>query len=355
MKQVVALSVSLVVALVAAYTTWTHHEEEPDEEAVPLYSASESDLQKLAFTSEDLSIVLEKKKDAKGDYLWVDSTETKRPKKKTPLDEAHHPDDEGEGEDDGSPEIAPEAPPADPAAPEEVKTVHSAFVASSQGKDLWTSFAPLHAMRELERPADASVFGLDQPEATLVVTRGSGDVTLKLGGETYGSKDRYVQVGDKVYLVDDALLKPLENAASRILERNLFPLEEKDTDTLSVTSGSGATLTWKHAKADDPKGGFWARPDSPDTDDAAGGTWIGKVMRIKVRDYVQDPAVVSAAHPVMTYTVAGKGETWSIQVLRTDAEPAEWFAVSDYNRVPVTLTESLVKDVVADLDELGAE
>ncbi|MCB9686164.1 MAG: DUF4340 domain-containing protein [Alphaproteobacteria bacterium] len=350
MKQVVALSVALAASLVGAYMTWTDEGEEPAEDAVALYAASDSDLSKLAYTSEDLSVVIEKKKDAKGDYIWVDSTETKRPKKKTPMDEIHGHDDE-----DQNPDAEPENPLApEPAGEEKVETIHNAFVASTQGDDLWASFAPLHAMRELDKPSDPSVFGLDQPRGTLVVTRPSGDVTLTLGGETYGSKDRYVQVGDKVFLVDDALLKPLENAASRILERNLFPLEEKDVDTLSATGPAGTTLTWKHVNPEDAKGGFWARPESPDNDDASGGTWIGKVMRLKVRDYV-DESKLAGAQQVMAYTVAGKGETWSVKVLRTDTEPAEWYAISDFNRVPVSLTESLVKDVVADLDELAAE
>ncbi|MCA9490217.1 MAG: DUF4340 domain-containing protein [Myxococcales bacterium] len=349
MKQVVALSVALVVSLVGAYMTWTDEGEEPAEDAVALYAASESDLTRLKYDSEDLSIVIERKEDAKGDYIWVDSTETKRPKKKTPMDEIHGHGDEGE---DGATPENPLAPESE--AEEKVEVIHDAFVASVQGDELWSSFAPLHAMRELDKPSDPAVFGLDQPRGTLVVTRSSGDVTLTLGGETYGSKDRYVQVGDKVFLVDDALLKPLENAATRILERNLFPLDEKDVDTLSATSAAGATLSWKHANMDDPKGAFWARPDSPDTDDASGGTWIGKVMRLKVRDYV-DEADLAGAQQVMAYTVAGKGQTWSVKVLRTDAEPASWYAVSDFNRVPVSLTESLVKDVVADLDELAAE
>lgn len=360
MKQVIALGVSLVVALTAAYVTWTDESEEPTDEQVPLYKASGDDLKKVTYQSETLKVVVERRTDDKGSYLWVDSTETKLPKKKKDPNDPHAKLEEGEDAHEGEgEEPAPEPKegeaPAAPEPEEPPKIEHTAFLASAQGDDLWKALAPLNAMRELEQPKEPSVFGLDQPKATLEVEHGSGTSLVKIGGETYGSKDRYVESGGRVYLVDDASLKPLEFAATRILERNLFPLEEHQIDAVSVTSGSGTTLSWTHVNKDDEAKGFWARLDSPETDDAAGGTWIDKMLRLKLRDYVLDPGAVGALTPVAAYTVSGEGKTWKVQILRTDADPPQWYAQTDFNRGTVSVTESLVKDLVADLEDLAGE
>ena len=44
---------------------------------VALYSASEDDLQKIHWESKELSVDVVRKKDARGDYVWVDATERK--------------------------------------------------------------------------------------------------------------------------------------------------------------------------------------------------------------------------------------------------------------------------------------
>ncbi len=360
MKGVIALSVSLVAALTAAYLTWTDDTEEPTDDSVPIYSTSEDALKKVTYASETLKVTIEQRKDDKGTYLWVDSTETKLPKKKKDPNDPHAAlDAEGEEAEDHAHD-GPEAPEPEPAAdgPEEPpKIEHATFLASKQGDDLWKALAPLDAMRELEAPKDRATFGLDQPKGTLLVEHGAGTVELKLGGETYGSKDRYVEANGRIYLVDDAALKPLEFAATRILERNLFPLEEHQIDAVSVTSGSGVTLSWTHTNKDDPAKAGWSRPDSPDTNDAAGATWIDKMLRLKLRDYVEDPASIGRPTPVATYTVTGEGQTWKVEILRADdpAGAAQWYAKSDFNRATVSLTESLVKDLVTDLEDLASE
>jgi hypothetical protein len=241
--------------------------------------------------------------------------------------------------------------PAEP--PAEPKVERTVFVASAQGRELWEALSPLQALRALETPADLSTFGLDQPKATVVVEHAGGSTELQLGGETYGSKDRYVRSGDQIYLVDDASLKPLEFAPTRILERNLFPLDEPKLDQVTATSSAGATASWKHVNKDDAAKAFWARAESPETDDASGGTWIDKLIRIKARDYLPDPpaTLVSAAK----LSVTGEGETWQVEILSDPADPTKWYARTEFNRATVSLTESLAKDLVTDLEELVAQ
>ena len=81
MRQVVVLSVALVAALVGAYMTWTDDSEPGDDEetAVAVYTASEGDVSKLAWEGKEHSVLVERKTDAKGPYLWVTATDRKFP------------------------------------------------------------------------------------------------------------------------------------------------------------------------------------------------------------------------------------------------------------------------------------
>jgi hypothetical protein len=349
-RQVAVLSAALVAALVGSYVSWTAEETEVSDDAVPIYSAGEGDLTKVSWKGDEQVVVVERKTDAKGEYLWIDSTETKKAKKAPDV----HPGaelDEDEGE---VPDPEPVADPAaDPAAPPEVK--RAMFMSNSQGEDVWKSLTPLKAMRELASAGvDPATFGLAEPTATIEITRKSGaPITLKVGGETFGSKDRYVEHDGRVFLVDDATLRPLQFAAGRLIERSLFPLAEKETDRIDVHLGDGRTLAYVQQHKDDAAKAFWAKADAPEAEDESGATWIGKVFRLKLKEYVDESTVTAPLERVVSYDVTGEGETWKVEVLKTSTEPVQWYARSEYDRGLTTLTDSLARNVVDDLATLG--
>ena len=361
MRQIVVLSVALVVSLVGAWFTWTDDEEVVSDDVVHVYTGTGADLRKVAWDSEDLKVSIERRTDDRGEYLWVESVETKRPKK---LSDAHPGAEEAEEPADpaaadpaaADPAVNPDGSPAGPEAPPEIKTTR--FMANKQGDELWTSFAPLRALRELDTTgADPSTFGFDDPtkKATIEIGRGSGPLTLTVGGETYGKKDRYVQYNGKTYLVEDATLRPLQFASSRLIERSLFPYQESDIEKVDVALPGGKTLSYVQQNRDDRAQAFWAAAGAPDKEDEVGGTWLGKVFKLKLRDYVDEATIAAPLEPVLTYTVAGKDGPWSIELLKTTAEPPEWFARSAYNRSLVSLTESLARNVVDDLETLQGQ
>jgi len=345
-KQVAVLSVALVTALVGSYVTWTAEETEVSDDAVPIFSAGEGDLTKISWKGDEQVVIVERKKDAKGEYLWVDSTETKKPKSPTEV----HPGAEEDAGEEPDPEPAPE--PATPEAPPEVKK--AVFMANSQGEDIWKSFTPLKAMRELASAGvDPATFGLDTPTATIEVARKSGEpIVLKVGGETFGSKDRYVEYNGRVFLVDDATLRPLQFAAGRLIERSLFPLSEKETDRVDVHL-DGKTVSYVQTNKDDAAKAFWAKAEAPDAEDETGATWIGKVFRLKLKEYADEATVTAPLEPVVSYDVTGEGETWKVEILKTSTDPVAWYARSEYDRGLTTLTESLVRNVVDDLETLA--
>ena len=65
-------------------------------------------------------------------------------------------------------------------------------------------------------PTKKTGFGLDEPTATVTITRRGREQKLIIGGETYGTKDWYVRVDDtqNVFLLDDLKLKSLTSSKS---------------------------------------------------------------------------------------------------------------------------------------------
>jgi len=366
-RQVIGLSVALVVALIGAYVAWTDEDEEPEsDEAVAIYTAGPEDLAKLVWESKEHSVTVERKTDEHGPYLWVTAVDRKYPKPKTK--DPHEAlgdeeDDEAEEAQEEGEEAAPEEPKEeesdaaaaaepDPNVPLEEKT--SSFLANKQGDELFDTFAPLEAMRELPmKQEDRATFGLAEPSGTVTVERKAGPVELSVGGETYGSKDKYVETNGKVYLVDEGLLRPLEFAGTRLVERALFPTAEKDITKVEVQTPAGQTVTYVQANADDAAKAFWAKAETPETQDDAAGTWLDKVFRLKLKEYADESAVTAPLEPVVSYTIHGKDEATRVEILKSTAgEETSWYARSDYNRQLVALTDSLARNVVDDVPGL---
>lgn len=355
MKQVVTLSVLLAAALVGSYATWTAPESAATSQGVPVYTVGATDLQKVEWRSESLDVVLEKLTDERGEYVRVTTTE----RREVPVED---PDPIAEAADPAATDAEPaadEAPgddtdaPAEPAEPAtRVEETRRTFVGNQMALDLWDDLAPLVALRDLG-PADAldaAALGFEEPHATLVVHRKSGPLELAVGGETYGNRDRYVRHGGRVVLVDDLTLRPLIYANARLVERALQPFAEKDVQRVEIADGEGRATTLVHQNAADPAKAFWARSESPDAADAAAGTWLGKLFRLRLLEHVDAAEVEGELAPVFRYTVHGRDGAWSVEVLSAgEGDDVRYYARSDYNRGLVQLTQSLAAETIADL------
>lgn len=360
MRQVIVLGGLLAVALVGTYVTWTAEEQaEPKPGETEVYAGDVKDVSRVVWTSEKLDVELRPSSDAKGDYVMVHVTERRDKSAKPPTPPGEEP-----GHGDDHPEEGEEAPPADPAAPAEggtqeappeVETVVTYFKGNQETEALLKGLAPLKALRELTIPADAdqAPFGFDKPAATLEVSRAAGAVKLTVGGETFGSKDRYVRLDQRTFLVDDQTLRPLQYGKTRLLERNLQPLAEADVTTVQVTYGDrSGTFAQQKKKEGDTEKAFWTDAATPDTEHEVAGPWLGKVFKLRVREFVQ-PEALPTLEPVFRYTVTGKDQTWVVDVSKATVDGKEtWYAQADFLRSTVELTASLVTDAVADLESL---
>ncbi len=360
MKQVGILGGLLAVTLIGSYMAWTADDSgtvEAGSDAAMVYNAKASDLTGLVWKSEKLTVSLERKSDERGDYTWVSvSEQVEIPAEPVPEPEVPEPIEGEEGTSepaDGEEPAEPEEPPT-PAEPE-YETTTTVFLGNKAAGELWDKFAPLMALRKLDDvDSTSAVFGFEDSTTSLDIARRSGPLSLVVGGETYGTKDRYIQSEGSVFLLDDATLRPLEFGKTRLVERNLVPVKSKDTLKVGVKAGA-TSVAFSHQNKDDPAAAFWAREDSPKTADDAAGDWIDKLFRMRVQNY-EDSEIAATLEPVLTYTIATNSEVWTVEVLReTNAISPEFYARTEYNRSLVKLTKSLAGEVVADVDiVLGA-
>ncbi len=370
MKTVIVYATLLGVALVGSYLSWTAEETvavKADE--VPIYRASEGDVQVLLFHDDRLDVRVERREDPKGPYAWI-SIEERRPKSPavgdadapgtkaddTPPDDGTKPGDDAEAQNGAEPEEGTEkgdgtTEPAEAEEPE-VEIVRRAFAGGEKALDLFASYEPLMARRELDASlADTPAFGFDDPEGTITVVRVSGgEEKLVIGASTYGTRDRYAKHDGKLFLLADTKVRPLQFAASRLRERRLHPWLEADVERVRVERG-GKVLVLEQRNRDDRAKAFWARPGE-DQEDPNGATWVEKLLRLRVSSSPIEPE--GTPEPALTVQITGEEGSWSF-TLSSDGTEKGRFVDSDFLRSTAPVSATLADEIIADLDELLGE
>ena len=358
MRQVAILGGLLAVSLVATYTTW-HAEDTEDMKPgeVEVYRTS-GDVDQVTWTSEPTDVTLEHRSDDKGDYIWVTVTERKpvvvppTPPSPPEAEDAEGSEDAEESEDAEGTENAEDAEDAAPPEPE-IETTVSAFRGNNAAEGVFKDMAPLVALRSLSVDADNDAFGFNEPSATIRVTSGGSETELTVGAETFGSRDKYVMVGDKVYLVDDTKLRPLQYGKSRLLERNPQPIGESSATRITVQRGEDVR-TFTQQNIEDRAQAMWTLDGQPETEHPVAGAWFGKVFKLRAKSYVAEADIPANLTDIFSYTVSNDEREWTISVKRDEVGDA-WYAETDFLRATIELTSSLAADAVVDLDGLFQE
>lgn len=345
MKSVAIFGGILLVTMGVSWMQLTADVVKP-KEGIVLVDGAKADLKGATYKAPDLTVDYEIRSDGLGSYGWVTVTEIK--KKKTPV-----PDKPGE-------------------FTETSETKISKFKAGSGNDKLLDSLAPLMAVRELANvPVDKiESFGLTAPDTSMRVQLGGQDRTLLLGGETYGTKDRYVKdsASSKVYVVDDEVFKSLKFASTRLPERALTDLKPEQITSVSLGQG-GTSVAWNHKNKDDKAAAYWERDgaapitdgvsappvdgspaEEPSTKDSTFSNWMDLALKLKSTAYVQDgeePAALEAGFDV-TFRSEGKPEQ-TIHVLHAGDD---WFARGDFTRGLVKLSKGPAEDCFADVDDI---
>jgi len=338
MKQIGILGGLLAVALIGTYATWFDTTEDAPREGVAVLDISEDALASLTWDVEDTRTEVVERTDADGEWLEVTVT-------RFASDE-----DEGEDSDDE------DAPTADDDEPEVADVLR--FFGNDKAHEVWSAMAPLLAIRDLGAAEDdrLAAFGLDEPAGTLTVQHQGGTFALSLGGEAYGTRDRYAKGDARIVLLDDKFLRPLQFARTRLMERRLQPYDEADIQRVAVRTPAGEATTLTQHNATDRGKAFWASPAEPDKKDATAGTWVGKLLRLRLREWTPSEDLPAERTEAFTATLTGQdGEDWTVTVSSaTDGGKTSWWGEASWLRATVELTDSLAEEAAADVGALFA-
>ncbi|MCO4747231.1 MAG: DUF4340 domain-containing protein [Proteobacteria bacterium] len=338
MRQIAVLSGLLAVALGASYLTWTAEETDDAVDKIVLLQATAEDLQKLVWKTSTVDASIETRSDAGGDFLWVGVS------KQVEVEPEPEPASEGpEG-----PAMAPEEPEPEVEAEPVFETEKGAFKGNKSAGSLWEKFTPLYALRELDvGSTDASAFGFNDPYGTLEVHRRSGPVTLVVGAETYGSKDRYVQFDGKVFLVDDKVFSSLNKPESSLIDRLVQPNLEREMASVTLRA-DGKTATATHENRDDTSKAYWSAGGE---ENGTATTLVGHLTRMRVSFY-PEAADVPELEPRFAIDVEGDNGKWTLEFSQGGEK---WFVQSSYNRALVEVVSDPAKDAAADVTALFEE
>lgn len=352
MRQVIIYATLLVALLLGAWFRWTAAPVPDANGKVVLLAGDADQIDSIIWKGEDAQATLTRKTDDHGSYLWVSTTKWEKRKLPTKPPVTDPSAD------------APDQPvsPAEPAT-ERIER-KSVFKASEKGDKLLADLSPLYALRKLDQLDDAKLaeIGLDAPKESLVLTRRGKTTTLSIGGESYGTKDRYVRdEGTKtVYLVDDQLLKTLKYAKTRLPDRSLWSLERPDIARVQVSTGTGTeamTVQAVQQNPDDAKKAAWVRADAAEGEvDEQLTTWMDKALKLRGTSYV-DPEADDGPKDLqprfsMKLESAGKALPETVEVLQ-DGDGGDFYGRSEHTRGLLKLLRSPTRAVVDDVSTLA--
>jgi len=316
-KSVIVYAGLLVLSLGGAWTRYTGGEETV-KEGVVLIDTKAAELEKVVYTSPDLTVTFEMRTDDFGRYGWATVEDRKK-----------------KGKDD---------------APVEPKVTR--FKTGTAADKVVDAFAPMVALRKLDNVDDAQLtsFGLKAPDTTVAVTAGGKTTTFELGGETYGTKDRYAKnQGDgKVYVIDDEPFKTLKFAATRLPERGLLASKVEQIEGIGLGVGA-QNASWTQKNKDDKAAAYWEREGASSKDESF-GNWLDKALKLKSTAYVQDGEAPAELLPGFDLTIRAAGQKpETVQILQGGDD---WYAKSDSTRGLVKLSRGPAKDAVEDAKDV---
>jgi len=351
-RGVIVYGALLAVTLGASYYRWTHEPDKALEGKVVVLQGEPDTLDKITWKGKDDEAVIEKKKDDKGDYFWV--TYTKYEKQKPDAKDAKAQSGSGSG---SGAELAASGSGSGSGATSEEKgePVVSNFKSGKAATDLFAGMSPLFAVRKLEdvTPDKLKTIELDNPVEHVILDRKGKTTDIELGGESYGTKDRYARIAgtSDIYLIDDEVIRSLKFARTRLPDRDLFPFETPKIDTAVIGDGtSSITLTQKNR--DDKDKATWVPADAPDDASAQYKTWMDKFLKAKGSSYVNDADVPKDLDLRFQVTLTGEGSSPETVEVYQAGDAGDWYAKSGYTRGYVKMLKSTTSGLAEDVGSL---
>lgn len=231
-----------------------------------------------------------------------------------------------------------------------------AFVGNPAFMKALEELAGLEALRSLGRlDADAvASAGLDAPKRRLELRARDTTHALELGGRTNGARDFYARrPGEaEVFLLRGRTITDLEAPEARYMQRRVRAARLRDVGGLNLTAGERSREAI-HKNRLSPGDAYWAWADAPDTVAEALGSWITKLERLSVQDFLTEPERFEAATPVLRVRWTDpEGETLDTLELRelSVGERTEWLARSKALGRPARMPRGTAEQLARDLE-----
>lgn len=353
----------VLLAASAAFATYVYtREAEPKARGdVVVWQGKADSVSRIEYASKSRKVSLEAKQDAAGRYysgVLEKETKAKPPPDPTKPHDPHGHDGEAEdGHDHDPSEDAHEegdaaADAKKPEAPEKIEKVTTTLLSVGNAKKLAEALAPLRAKRALGRVDEGRLadFGLTEPEAKLTVVVGNAERKLTIGGPTPGGSDRYVRddASGEVYAIDGEVVRDLESADSRLVERELHDWESTEVARATVSAGDRKREVVRGGES--PKR-FWADADKPSEADETIANWMSKLERLRPSEYPKEPPQNAELVVRVDYSGAG-GKLGFIELHKVkpagEGKP-DYFVISERTRrlakVPASTAEQAETDV----------
>ncbi len=321
----------MVVAAIAAVLVWTREKPKPLVQGdVTVWTGRAADVARVVYAGKKKTVTLESKKDDGGRFYVVAVD------KDAPLALA-----------------ADAGADADAGAPAPAGRSQTTLVSVSGGDRLLDLLAPLKALRAVGKVGGDRLaeFGLDEPEGTLTVDLGGTERKLTVGGATPGGGDRYVRFegNGEVYVVKGDVVRDLDTAESKLLERDLHEWKEVDVSRATIAAG-GKTREIVRGGADAKR--FWADASAPNQNDETVSNWMTKLDRLRPTEYALTPP--EGKETVVRLEYAGKSKPIGfLEVVKAPGleGKASYYVISERTRhlakVPANLAEQVEQDVAS--------
>jgi hypothetical protein len=376
----------LAAALLVAYQTWTR-------EAAPeakrgefvLWQGTSEAVKAIAYDTENKTVRVERR----DGYLWATVTRTTpaapKPPKPAPAEDAPpaagdkapatatEPAQAGDKAPATATEPAQagdkvaatsgEAPATDEPAPAPTVT-EKQFPVGEQGDELFASYAPLRALRELGALTDEQrkEYGLDASKTQLTVYYGNAQRSLAIGDRVYGGSDRYAIDAEsgRAYVIAGEVVSPLEGSEAALRERDLLPFtsDQVKTATLATPNQTRELVRGDNEGPHGREAATWAYADAPMDNDQTLANFMTRLEKLVPTEYLPERREDSMTRVVLvTYRGADGAQLGTLALYRAEAaagaEP-EYFLRTENTRVLGQVPAPSAEQIDKDLEQLFA-
>ena len=156
-----------------------------------------------------------------------------------------------------------------------------------------------------------------------------------------------VEGSGEVYVVKGDIVRNLDTADSRLIERDLHEWKENDVATARVVAGDKSRDVVR-GSAEGKK--FWADPEAPGASDETVSNWMTKLDRLRPNEYALTPPEGTESVVRVEYAAGSKSMGFLELVKVTPAEgKPDYYILSERIRFHAKVAASLAEQVEQDL------